>query len=58
MTQNGPVEIELTIYNRMNVLALGYLLKVAPILNDNLSNESSFDLFKVLLLTLDLSVSE
>ena len=42
----------------MNILALGYLLNVAPILNDNLSNASNFDFFKVLLLALDLSVSE
>ena len=42
----------------MNILALGYLLNVAPILNDNLSNASNFDFFKVLLMALDLSVSE
>ena len=36
--QLKDTKVTLTIYKRTNIRALGYLLKVVPILTDNLSN--------------------
>ena len=49
----------LTIYKRTNTRAIGYRLKVDPILTDNLSKASIRDIFReVLVALLGISVSE
>ena len=50
-------KIRLTIYNRMNMRAIGYRLKVDPILADNLSKASSRDFFRPFLGPPTMSIS-